>query len=189
MIDFLYHQPDRTYIRTYTGRKFYPLEPRPGDVDIYDIAHALAQNCRYTGHTRWHYSVAQHSMYVAEMLPREFKLWGLLHDASEAYMSDIARPIKQTAVFAEYRLAEKRLERAIAFRFGLTLMEPPQVKVVDGRMLATEIKQLMHGYEDDTPYSDAYKFPITRMSPDEAEARFLQTFARLWDGRAYRFAD
>src|SRR5690242_720613 len=107
-------------IRTYTGRAFSPLDPNPDDIVIEDIAHALSLNCRFTGHVRWHYSVAQHSVLCSEIVPSEYALTALLHDASEAYLSDIARPIKQQPDFGDtYLRYEGALERAIAERFSL----------------------------------------------------------------------
>jgi len=106
---------DSNYIRTYTGRKFWPLNPQPEDIDIDDIAHALSLVARFTGHTYCFYSVAEHSLYVSTLAvrlamtavrdwpasmrvpyAREIALWGLMHDASEAYLCDMPSPIKRT---------------------------------------------------------------------------------------------
>src|SRR5579862_5085028 len=92
---------DDSWIQTYTGRKFWPLDPRSWDVCLEDVAHALAVKCRYGGHCRGFYSVAQHSVLVSQLLA-EWKAdiwtvrWGLLHDANEAYSADVVRPIKNT---------------------------------------------------------------------------------------------
>lgn len=82
------------WIQTYTGRQFWPLDPKPEEVCIEDIAHALSQQCRYAGHTIRFYSVAQHSVEIALRVPRAAALWGLLHDAAEAYLVDLPRPVK-----------------------------------------------------------------------------------------------
>ena len=82
------------WIITYSGKKFYHLAPSAEMVDIVDIAHALSLTCRWTGHTRYHYSVAQHSWYFSYLVPKEFALSALLHDASEAYLGDMNRPLK-----------------------------------------------------------------------------------------------
>ena len=89
---------------TYTGKEFYPLDPNPADIDIKDIAHALSNCCRFAGHIKSFYSVAQHSVIVSELCEPENALAGLLHDASEAYLSDIARPVKYTEQMEGYRL-------------------------------------------------------------------------------------
>ncbi|MFG0247924.1 MAG: phosphohydrolase, partial [Phycisphaeraceae bacterium JB051] len=78
-----------SWIQTYTGKAFYPLREDPGIIDIRDIAHALSLQCRFNGHCSDFYSVAQHSVHVSEVVPQAFALWGLLHDAAEAYMSDL----------------------------------------------------------------------------------------------------
>ena len=74
-----------SWLQTYTGKKFYPFDPREEEVDILDIAHALSQLCRFGGHTKEFYSVAEHCVLVSMCCPSEVKLLGLLHDAAEAY--------------------------------------------------------------------------------------------------------
>lgn len=91
------------WIRTFTGKRFYPLKPTIEDIDILDIAHALSNQCRFSGHSKWHYSVGQHSVYVSQVVrslggsPTDI-MWGLLHDASEAYLVDLPTPVKRQAV-------------------------------------------------------------------------------------------
>jgi hypothetical protein len=136
------------FIETHTGRRFRPLEPDAANIDVRDIAHALSHQCRFSGHVIVHYSVAEHSVRVAELLyarrlPRWVQLWGLLHDASEAYLVDIPSPLKCTPVFAEYRAAEARLMRAVCERFHLQLEEPAAVKQADADLVATEARDLM----------------------------------------------
>lgn len=133
------------FILTYTGRRFWPIDPRPDEIDIADIAHALAHLCRYTGHVKRFYSVAEHSCYVYDYAPADDSLWGLLHDATEAYIGDLARPIKKSAAgFGEaYQVAERRLQRAICVRFGLPLEMPESIHVLDDRVLETEARELM----------------------------------------------
>src|SRR5271165_7548492 len=83
------------WIQTYTGRVMYPLDPRPEEINIIDIAHALSNLCRFTGHVRTFYSVAEHSVRVSQHCDPKDALWGLLHDASEAYLADMSRPMKR----------------------------------------------------------------------------------------------
>ena len=128
-----------TRIHTHSGIIFDPLDPDPALIRIEDIAHALSHQCRFSGHTDPFYSVAQHSYEVAWRLPDELKLIGLLHAASEAYLVDLAAPLKSDPAFgASYREAERRLMEAIAARFGFTWPEPPLVREVDRRMMMTE---------------------------------------------------
>lgn len=87
---------DNSWIQTFSGRQFFPLEPRVEDVCIEDIAHGLSNLCRYAGHCECFYSVAQHCLLVSRVVPREHALRGLLHDASEAYLIDVPRPIKHS---------------------------------------------------------------------------------------------
>lgn len=129
---------EQGWIRTYSGRRIKPLHPDPKDIRIEDIAHALSYNNRFTGHTRWAYTVAQHSLIASFFVHREAALWALLHDASEAYLSDIASPIKRRPEFLFYRVIEERLLEVIAEKFGLSKTEPVAVKHVDKRLLCTE---------------------------------------------------
>lgn len=132
---------------TSTGRKFYPLDPRPEDFDPRDIAHALALENRYCGHLPKPYSVAQHSMMAREIVrdyfvaPSDVQLAALLHDAAEAYIKDIPRPLKR-ALGESYRKIEHSVEAAIAQRFGLKLPMSPLVKRADNICLAVERRDL-----------------------------------------------
>jgi 5'-deoxynucleotidase YfbR-like HD superfamily hydrolase len=90
------------WMQTFSGVHFYPFNPKPEDVRIEDIAHALSNICRFSGHTRKFYSVAQHSVLVCRALAGESALlqrWGLMHDAAEAYINDLIRPLKHTMFF------------------------------------------------------------------------------------------
>lgn len=119
------------WIQTFTGRQFWPLDPRPEEIFIEDIAHALALQCRYGGHSEYHYSVAQHSWYVSQVVPKEFALAGLLHDAAEAYLVDVPRPVKRH--LHDYMVIEGRLQVAVGQRFGIdwNLFECSDVKMAD----------------------------------------------------------
>lgn len=83
------------WILTFSGERFYPFSPAPEEVKTKDIAHALANICRFNGHTRGFYSVAAHSVHVSRLVPPEFALEALLHDAAEAYVGDMVRPLKR----------------------------------------------------------------------------------------------
>lgn len=131
------------WMQTHSGLQFFPLDPRGKDIQIADIAHALAHQCRYAGHTHAFYSVAQHSVLVSHACDPADALWGLLHDATEAYLVDIPRPIKRAPELAGYRELEARLEAVIADRFGLALPIPASVKRADVVLLATERRDIM----------------------------------------------
>jgi len=135
------------YIQTFTGRKVYPFDPNPADLCIEDIAHALALQCRFTGHVREPYSVAQHSIHVASMSDRPDMLWGLLHDASEAYLTDVASPVKQHEAFLAYRDAEAKIMHAVCDRFDLPYNMPLSVHIADRVALESEAASLLSTVE------------------------------------------
>lgn len=126
------------WIQTYTGRKVEPFTMTAFDIDIVDIAHALSMLSRYTGHCPFFYSVAEHSILVSRQVPERYALWGLLHDAAEAYIGDAARPVKIRPEWGFFRDLEKRIMLAVAHKFKLELTEPGCVKSADNLLLATE---------------------------------------------------
>lgn len=135
-------QAKHVWVQTYTGRQFYPTNPRPEDIDFRDIAHALSNICRFNGHSREYHSVAQHSVHVSSLLEgRDLKLWGLLHDAAEAYLSDVPKPTKP--LLPEFEAMEDRLLQAVAVRFDLPWPMPEEVNRADLIALATEKRDLM----------------------------------------------
>ena len=169
--------PDHNWIRTFTGRKFWPLQPRAEDVNLVDIAHALSNVCRYTGHVRTFYSVAEHCVRVSWACDPKDALWGLLHDAAEAYICDIARPVKRQPQLAPYRMAEAAVMLAICDHFGLDPVEPPSVKRADTTLLGTELRDLMQGA--DWREFEVLSGPIVPWDPETAKGTFLQRFAEL----------
>lgn len=116
-------------ILTYTGKHYTPFKPSLEDICIEDIAHSLANQCRYIGHTTEFYSVAQHSMHVCGMVPAEYRLEALLHDAAEAYCHDIAAPLK--AWLPDYQAMLRQNELAVRLKFGLPAEESQTVKFFD----------------------------------------------------------
>lgn len=136
------------WIETYTGIKFWPLDPLPHEVSLNDIAHALAMLCRANGHCATFYSVAQHSLNVSKELAslgysQRLQLMGLLHDASEAYLSDITRPVKK--YLPQYIEIEHKLQTTIFHAFNLfpTAEELEIVSQIDNALLAHEVRTLM----------------------------------------------
>ncbi len=178
--------PD-AWCQTYTGKKFYPLEPNPEDVDIIDIAWALSNQCRFTGHSNRFYSIAEHSIYVARYCSPENKLWGLLHDASEAYISDISSPLKM--FLPDYRNIEHNLMVVICDRFGLDWKIPEQVKKIDMKMLATEQGKLMGTppEEWDLPYPPykEHKWTLEQASQKAVFNSFMGEFFDFIYARGY----
>jgi hypothetical protein len=124
-------------ITTYTSREVNPLRLEPHEVDIRDIAHALALCNRFAGHTPEPISVAQHSIYVSNLCPDQ-ALQALLHDASEAYLGDVTKWLKATSEFAAYRAAEERIQKTIFVRFGCSIWLHPQVEDADRLMVRFE---------------------------------------------------
>lgn len=170
---------------TFTGKKFYPVDPRLEDICIEDIARSLSNQCRFAGHVMaGFYSVAQHSLIVSREVPREHALWGLLHDAAEAYCQDIIRPLKKHPDLEGYRHIEARLEAAIAARFQLPLPMPACVKEADDRALMTERRDLLANQKSSPWSCKAEPFPdrIVPMRPEYAEAGFLGRFKELTGG-------
>lgn len=167
------------WLQVYSGRQFWPLDARPEEVDIVDIAHALSLQCRYAGHVKTFYSVAEHCLHVSANVPQEFALVALLHDASEAYLVDIPRPIK--SYLPEYKAAEKALEAVIAQAFGLQFPWPAEVMDIDNRILLDERAQLMS--VPPIPWGvdglDPVGVTVIGMSPKEVEDAFLGRFLEL----------
>jgi len=130
-----------TWILTHSGKRFDLFEPTPAMIDPRDISHALAHCCRFNGHVDQHYSVAQHSYLVADLVPAQDKLAGLLHDATEAYVGDMVRPLKEQ--MPAFREVEERIWLAICERFALDEELPASVKHADLQALATERRDLM----------------------------------------------
>jgi hypothetical protein len=180
-------------IQTVSGRRVRPTELSPDDVDPLDIAHALANQCRFTGHTRKFYSVAQHCYYVSRLLvppsnvpsdpgARRVQLAGLLHDASEAYLLDLPSPIKNLPELAAFKALEKSIHAAIEKRFGFDpgSFSTPEVKGADRKMLATEARDLMHreGFNLDRGV-EACAWRVVPVRPKYARELWLNRFYEL----------
>lgn len=131
-----------SYFRSYSGKHVHPLSPVPAEIEIGDIAHALANMCRFLGHTEGFYSVAQHCVLVSQLVPRADALWGLLHDAAEAYLCDLPSPVKCEPQMQMYRESEDRLLACVVRKFGLAPEMPQSVKHADRVLLATEFRDV-----------------------------------------------
>lgn len=171
------------YIQTYTGKRFYPLDPRVEEIDIEDIAHALSNKCRFTGHTLQFYSVAQHSYLASFIVPPEYALEALLHDASEAYLADMAKPVKVLPEMKNFREIEDKIQRTVCERYNLPLIQSEAVHVADRTMLVTEKRDLMSSMEWTNPKFNYKEKPLISTiigeAPTVAKAAFLRRFREL----------
>lgn len=169
------------WMRTVSGGRFYPADPRPEDFFICDISCGLAHECRYGNQLRNWYDVAQHSVLVASILPQELKFQGLMHDAPEAYIGDMTRPNKLE--LPDYRRLEDRVWRAIATRFGLPFDLDPRVKEADDAVLMAERNHL---FPDDKDIWTIKAKPASVVIQDidyrESERLFLEAFHQLTNG-------
>lgn len=196
-------QPDRhgrtrrgTYMHTASGAKWFPFDVRADEVSIETIAHQLAGQNRWQGAVqhknhidRIFYSVAEHSIYCSLLVPPEDALEALMHDASEAYIGDLIRPLKHSLEFhAPFKKVEDAHERAIADRFGLRWPWPKSVKAVDEMVCSAECNQIVarnpdedwvsNKQHDDSRVAD---IQIEMMLPYQAKQAFLARFNELYD--------
>lgn len=176
-----------TWIMTHTGVKFTPLEPKVSDVCLEDIAHALSNMCRFNGHCKKFYSVAQHSVLVAEYLIDELEdtpivLCGLFHDAAEAYLPDLCRPIKPAWV--EFARFEKQLLAIISRALKIPLIwnsaaHNSVIKMADNVLLATELRDLMFFVDPELPPPLEEK--IVAWTPMYSKRKFLEMSRKYLD--------
>jgi hypothetical protein len=170
----------KSEILTCSGDHFSFINPDAYHFEIETIAHALSHLCRFTGHTSSFYSVAQHSVLVSRLVPRHMQLAGLLHDATEAFVGDMTKPLKD--MFPEFRRIEKNIENAICRQYGLPCPMPPEIKRADLILLATEKRDLMPHVDTQWRYLegiDAMKEKITPWPPVMAKEKFLARFDEL----------
>lgn len=169
------HERVGDWMQTATGGMFWPLDPRPDEIDVLDIAHALANMCRYGGHCLRFYSVAEHSVLMARAVSVENRLWALMHDASEAYIVDVPRPLKR--FLPSYKVAENGVMQAVCQKFGLPLEMPDEVKAADEAILFTELAQNMapppKPWAGQVPPLDV---TLRFWAPDEAREQFIATY-------------
>lgn len=172
------------YIRTYTGRKFYPMDPQPDAIDIKDIAHALSLVCRGNGHVNRFFSVAQHCINCAmeaeaRGCSQRVILACLIHDASEAYMSDVPRPFKQ--FLREYLAQEERLLEVVYGKFlGTPLTEEEQkiIKQIDDDMLYFDLRELLNEPQD-KPEPEIHIELSYGFTPfDEVEQKYMELYEK-----------
>lgn len=183
------------WLQTYTGKAFYPLDPRPEDICIEDIAHALSNICRYGGHCSEYFSVAQHCVVVSRLVPEGMEMWGLLHDASEAYLVDIPRPVKE--YLSDYNTIETVCMNVIAEKFGLTLPIPEEVKMADNAALKIEREKLMKkadkclwsidALDIDLPwYGNYMSINLITYTPSFSKYYFLERYKEILENNSGR---
>ena len=189
---------EKSFIQTRHGRSVHVFDPQPEEFDIRDIAYALSMQCRFNGHIKQFYSVAQHSVYVSRAagytnVPQA-RLWGLMHDASEAYIGDMPTPVKKW--LPDFCAVEKNIEDAICLKFGIERTPEIQmtVKECDRLLLVYEAKEL-HPYFDGIENWEARSDitgTITRLDPkfyawppEIAQMNFLKEFVKVTDEDGY----
>lgn len=169
-----------SYITTYSGLDFNYLKPAVSSICIEDIAQALSHECRFAGHLPNFYSVAQHCWLISQIVPEEFALEALLHDATEAYCKDIPSPLKR--LLPDYQAIELRVDSVVRETFGLPAEMSEVVHYCDLVMLATERQEL--DIEDDKEWPMLVGIPLVEMaivpmSPRDARTAFLARFHEL----------
>lgn len=171
------------WMQTFTGRAFWPMDPRADEIFPADIAHALSMLCRYGGHTNRFYSVAEHCVLLSQVVPPDDALWALLHDATEAYLVDLPRPVKSQ--LPGYRVAEYDLMAVICDRFDLpSLTMPASVEDADNRILLDERDALLsrppRPWHQDLQRLEPLGVEIAGWDPPQAEYRYKARLRELW---------
>jgi len=169
------------WLHTYLGHRFWVLDPRPEDLHVEDIAHALALQCRWNGHVSSFYSIAQHCVLMSQHVPEEDALWALLHDAPEAYLGDVVRPLK--VAMPIYNAIETKVMTAVCERYGLAPDMPKSVHEADNRILENERIRLKPDLADDwrpmTKRMEPLPFELEPWSWQRAKEEYLQRFRAL----------
>ena len=174
--------PKGSWFQTYTGIAFHPFDPAPDQISIVDIAHQLSMTCRFNGACQEFYSVAQHSVFVSEIVPRQHALQGLLHDASEAYISDIVSPAKRH--LEAYLKTEESIQAVVFRKFGCDWPLHREVEIADQIAFATEARDLIRHQPDSW---GTCALPLDReirgMRPADARDLFLRRYRLLTNKR------
>lgn len=183
-----------SYIRTISGKNFDIYQLTPDSFDIESISHGLSNTCRFSGQCKRFYSVAEHScrisIHVYDILTQEGQLnkkeilkaslWGLLHDASEAFLPDMPSPFKKLPELTGFRQLEDKIMAMVAQKFNLPLDMPDIVKQCDSRIIVNESSSLMVGQwpEQDEPLNDD-NMPEYGLPPTQAKEWFLEIYEHL----------
>lgn len=166
-------------ILMHSGEYFDFDSPETSNLTIEDIAHALSNICRFTGHVHRFYSVAEHSIHASRLVPPEDALAALLHDAAEAVLGDVSKPLK--SLLPDYKRIERRVEQAIWAQWGLPDVLPESVKVADMQMLGIEQRRCMLNHDEWVGNTlAAWEEPtILFLTPAEAKRLFLLRYEEL----------
>lgn len=168
-------------IGTFTGQRMHPLDPHPDEIRIEDIAHGLANTCRYGGQCQFYYSVGTHSIYVSKELSEygpEMQLYGLFHDAAEAYITDLPRPVK--AEIEGYDGIESGILSAVWDTLSLSHPTEQQwktVMAVDDQLFHYESEELLA--EFDPPSVPELSYKLTPCAPADVREQFLSRTEQL----------
>lgn len=175
----------QSFIQTYTRKRFNPFQPQPADICVRDIAHSLSLICRFNGHVVWHYSIAQHSLMVADLLPPELRLWGVLHDTAECIGGDMVRPLKHTPEMWMFRRVEHGIQAAVYSWFGLNIADEPidLLKRADKMAVKAEMYALLRGgpLPEMAAYVEDVPMPVVTfqpMLPSDVERQFSSVLAQ-----------
>lgn len=173
---------DEIFMTTHMGRRFHHFRASIEEMNILDVAKALSQNCRFNGHTPFHYSVAQHSLYVDDLLIKMFpdvdtkiRRTALMHDCAETWLPDVHSDVKHE--LQDYLKLLREIEDKAADCFELIWPEPSKVKLVDGIMLSTELVKLMR--TDPHVHKPLLDFEFQELHPKEVELLFLKRWEQL----------
>lgn len=172
---------DEILMQTHSGLLLDPAQLEPRDLRLEDIAHALALTNRYGGHSPFPWSVAQHSLLVAALLPEEQALWGLLHDAAEAYVGDMIAPLKVR--LAPYRSIDDHVMRQVATAYNLPWPAPPEVHEADLTVGAAECRAFGIPINNGREAADVPQLPIFEQPWRSVKLAFCAEFQRLVHGR------
>lgn len=170
-----------SFMQRYSGGVYWPLDPRMNEVALIDIAHSLSMQCRFTGHVREFYSVAEHCVHVSHCVPKDLALVALMHDATEAYLTDVASPVKRH--LPNYAEIEALNWAVIAEKFDLPLQLPEEVHLADRAMLLRERDVLLPHLPGITaeqwcggPVPPAVNIQLRCWSPTQAKNWFIARF-------------
>lgn len=165
-------------MQTATGGMYWPIDPRPEDVNVIDIASSLSKLCRFGGHCKRFYSVAEHAVLVSYVVPPELALEALHHDDTEAYLVDVPRPLKRW--IPGYQEIEHQNWVAIAQHFGLPLELDKRVKEADNTVLLAEKEaNMLPSPQAWKELGKAAKVKVQCLPPDEACKLYLDRHFEL----------
>uniref|UniRef100_A0A3B0M1R7 5'-deoxynucleotidase YfbR n=1 Tax=Arsenophonus endosymbiont of Trialeurodes vaporariorum TaxID=235567 RepID=A0A3B0M1R7_9GAMM len=168
-------------IATYTNRRFNYIDVSEEDITLGDIAQGLSDECRFAGQIAHFYSVAQHAVYVSYLVPQEYALEALLHDATEAYCKDLPTPLK--ALLPEYKKIENRIDEVIRKKFNLPAEMSEVVNYADLVMLATERQFFALDRDNKWPILEGIPetdlIAISYVSPTKAKYLFIERYKEL----------